>query len=106
MAGVVAGDVDGDGDTDVGTAEYSIKTVSWYENDNGSPPGWAKHVVDEFASGPVTVKVAAAFRAIGSMLLRLPALASLAPGALAPAIRWGETGAPPRRLCRGGAPSR
>jgi hypothetical protein len=56
-SGVVAADVDGDGDTDVVTAEYSLNGVAWYENDGASPPAWTKHIVDPSAAGPITVAV-------------------------------------------------
>src|SRR5262245_24608054 len=57
-AGIVAADVDRDGDLDVVTAEYSIDTVAWYENKGGSPLVWIKHVIDAGAMGPITVACA------------------------------------------------
>lgn len=56
-AGVAAADIDGDHDMDVVVAEYSLNGVTWYENGGGSPPLWTKHVIDTFASGPITVAV-------------------------------------------------
>ena len=53
----VTADVDADGDQDVVSADYGADTVSWYENDGGSPPLWTRRVVDPFALGPERVAV-------------------------------------------------
>ncbi len=57
---VDAGDIDGDGDLDVVTSNYSATSVVWYEND-GTPGGsgtWTPHTVDAAVGKPWDVEVA------------------------------------------------
>jgi hypothetical protein len=54
--GVAAGDVDNDGDIDVVVGEYQISSITWYENDGASPPGWTKRIVGH-ADGAINVAV-------------------------------------------------
>jgi hypothetical protein len=54
--GVAAGDVDADGDVDVVVGEYLISSITWYENDGASPPGWTKRIVGH-ADGAINVAV-------------------------------------------------
>ncbi len=42
---VFAADVDGDGNTDVLSANRYDQTVAWYENDGASPPVWTTHTI-------------------------------------------------------------
>jgi hypothetical protein len=42
---VAVGDVDGDGDTDVLSANFNEEGVAWYENSGASPPTWTKRPI-------------------------------------------------------------
>src|SRR3990172_6936129 len=48
---VFAGDVDGDGDTDMLSASYGANKIDWYEND-GTPSvdAWAEHSISTTAN--------------------------------------------------------
>lgn len=50
VVGVAAADLEGDGDTDVFTAEYT-NTVAWYENSGATPPAWTQRVISAFRVG-------------------------------------------------------
>ncbi|MCZ6794461.1 MAG: FG-GAP-like repeat-containing protein [Planctomycetota bacterium] len=55
---VVAADVDGDGDTDVPSADQ-VET-KWYENDGASPPAFTEQVISRAGAGAVPVADVAA----------------------------------------------
>jgi len=59
--GIAAGDVDGDGDIDIVTGEYSIQSIAWYENSGATPPAWTKHIVGH-ANGAINVALGDADR--------------------------------------------
>jgi hypothetical protein len=42
---VATGDLDGDSDTDVVSANFNLEGVAWYENKGGSPPAWTKRLI-------------------------------------------------------------
>jgi hypothetical protein len=48
-------DLDGDGDVDLLSSSFFDDTISWYENDGGSPPSFARHVVSSSADGARSV---------------------------------------------------
>jgi len=42
---VAVADLDGDGDTDVLSANFNEEGIVWYENKGGSPPAWTKRLI-------------------------------------------------------------
>lgn len=48
---VLGVDMDGDGDTDILTSSSLDDTVSYYENDGGSPPGFTERIITEDPDG-------------------------------------------------------
>lgn len=55
---VAAGDVDGDGDTDLLSASLFDGFVRWYENLRGDGGEWEAHTISAAAAGAVSVSVA------------------------------------------------
>jgi len=52
---VFAGDLDGDGDTDVLWASFGDDKIAWYENDGTSPPSFTERVISIAADGAQAV---------------------------------------------------
>ena len=52
--GVVASDVDGDGDMDVVRVSNDDHTIAWYENDGNE--NFTEHVITTSALGAITVR--------------------------------------------------
>lgn len=52
---VYATDVDADGDVDVLGAAYEADTITWWENDGGSPPGWTERNIESNFDGASSV---------------------------------------------------
>jgi hypothetical protein len=55
---VRAGDLDGDGDTDLATAAYYCAETAVWINLGGSPPAWEKHVLDDSFGHALAVCIA------------------------------------------------
>ena len=51
-------DVDGDGDQDLVSSEYSADTLVWYENNGLAPTIWTRRTIDDSAFGPQMVAAA------------------------------------------------
>jgi len=56
LEAVIVADVDGDGDPDVGSADYRDDTVAWHENTGDGT--FTTHIVDDAATGVIAVAAA------------------------------------------------
>ena len=56
--GLVAADLDGDGDVDVLYSEFDDDEIVWAESDGGSPPTWDVHIISANANGATPVAAA------------------------------------------------
>jgi FG-GAP-like repeat/Secretion system C-terminal sorting domain len=55
---VFAADVDGDGDLDILSAEYSDHDITWWENSDGGGQTWIEHIIDGAFINPICVHAA------------------------------------------------
>ena len=57
-SGVYAADMDGDGDMDIVSADFSDNTIAWYENNGDANPTWTAADISTSAAGARDVHVA------------------------------------------------